>query len=62
MKSVGVPDCFGQSGSYEEILKEAGLDPESIMQWSLRALEAKAALACVNDPNGRKPSGVKTAP
>jgi transketolase len=43
VKTCGVPDCFGQSGPYAEILAEVGLDPESIVQWSLQALQAKAA-------------------
>ena len=32
MRRVGVPDCFGQSGGPEELLREYGLSPERIAE------------------------------
>ncbi|MDD3741743.1 MAG: transketolase family protein [Bacteroidales bacterium] len=32
LKIIGMPDCFGESGNPEELLKKYGLDPKSIFE------------------------------
>ena len=39
---VGIPDRFGESGAYPEILRRAGLDAEHVTQTAQRAIELKA--------------------
>ena len=39
---VGIPDRFGESGAYPEILRRAGLDAEHVTQTARRAIELKA--------------------
>jgi transketolase len=38
---VGIPDRFGESGRYPEILERAGLDVDHVVAAALRALSAK---------------------
>ena len=38
---VGIPDCFGESGPYEEILRRAGLHPEAVADAARRAISMK---------------------
>jgi transketolase C-terminal domain/subunit len=35
---LGLRDCFGESGSAEELLRKHGLDPEGIAKSVLQAL------------------------
>jgi transketolase len=37
----GIPDCFGESGAYPEILERAGLTTECVVNLARRALAAK---------------------
>jgi len=40
---VGIPDRFGESGPYAEILKRAGIDEEHVIAAAGRAIELKAS-------------------
>ena len=42
VRRVGIPDRFGESGEYSEILERAGLSPGSIAAAARQAIQAKA--------------------
>ena len=42
---LGLPDRFGESGPYAEILRRAGLDPESVAAAVRRTVAAKTMTA-----------------
>lgn len=49
VERVGIPDRFGESGKYPDILKRAGLDSESIAQRARNALKRKGLQRDVHD-------------
>ena len=44
---VGIPDRFGESGAYAEILKRAGIDEEHVIAAAGRAIEMKGRQTCI---------------
>lgn len=38
---IGIPDCFAESGDYDELLDKYGLSPEAIVSTIIRAMENK---------------------